>query len=72
MRDPRRIYPCCQKLAEIWSKYPDLRLVQFMEVTITAFQKERGIDAFYAEDAEFLDFLYDKWVIKGDKDYEVN
>lgn len=61
MRNPKRIYPSCMKLAEIWSKYPDLRLIQLIESAISAFQRERGFDAFYAEDQEFLDFLYD-WI----------
>lgn len=30
MRDPNRIPEFCNKLAEIWMKYPDLRFGQFM------------------------------------------
>ena len=31
MRDPNRIPIICKALEEAWSKYPDLRLGQFLE-----------------------------------------
>lgn len=34
MRDPKRIYPLCMKLAEYWSKVPDWRLTQLISNVI--------------------------------------
>ena len=59
MRDISRIEPCCAKLAEIWHQYPDLRLMQLISLGANEFTYERGYDAFYAEDQEFLDFFFD-------------
>ena len=59
MRDISRIESCCAKLAEIWRQYPDLRLTQLMLLGTSEFMREKGYDAFYAEDQEFLDFFFD-------------
>lgn len=48
MRDPKRIYPVTQALAQLWSKYPDLRFFQ-----VCAWISENE-DWFYKEDSLVL------------------
>ena len=59
MRDPKRIKPYCDTLATIWGIVPDWRLGQFMVNALRAYQIERGNDPFYAEDEDFIMYLYD-------------
>lgn len=59
MRDSNRIYTCSNRLVEIWQKVPDWRLSQMMINALAMYQNRHGIDAFYMEDEEFLDFLED-------------
>ena len=51
MRDPKRIWPTLNKIAEIWQMHPDLRLGQLL-IGIT--QKS---DLFYLEDDELMENL---------------
>ena len=55
MRDPKRIPEFCNKLAEIWSKYPDFRFGQFM---INVFSAVPG-DIWYCEDDKMIKFIED-------------
>lgn len=55
MRDPKRIPEFCNKLAEIWSKYPDFRFGQFMTNVFSA--APGGI--WYYEDDEMIKFIED-------------
>lgn len=56
MRNPERIKPYCDALASLWQIVPDWRLSQLMCNIILAWKQEKGYDAFYAEDEEFLAF----------------
>lgn len=55
MRDPKRIPEFCNKLAEIWSKYPDFRFGQFM---INVFSAVPG-GIWYCEDDKMIKFIED-------------
>lgn len=55
MRDPNRIPKFCNKLAEIWSKYPDFRFGQFI---MNAFD---NVDIWYAEDDKIIQHL-ENWM----------
>lgn len=57
MRDISRIYPLCNKLAEYWSKYPDLRFCQWMWNFFRWIEYEKRIDPFYIEDDIMLNYL---------------
>lgn len=57
MRDPNRIDKFCNELAKLWHKVPDWRTGQFMVNIMLAYQNKFGHDAFYAEDAEFMEFI---------------
>lgn len=59
MRDPNRIKPYCDILASIWQMVPDWRLGQLMMNAMLAYKTEKRADAFYAEDLDFLHFLYE-------------
>lgn len=59
MRDPNRIKPYCDTLASIWQMVPDWRLGQLMMNALLAYKAEKGTDAFYIEDLDFLYFLYE-------------
>ena len=54
MRDKDRIKPFCDKLAGLWSNYPDLRFGQFMWNTLRYLEQERK-NPFYMEDEEFME-----------------
>ena len=56
MRNPNRIKPYCDALATLWQIIPDWRLSQLMNNLMVAWRNEKGYDAFYAEDEEFLAF----------------
>ena len=67
MRDPKRIYPATQALADIWLNLPDWRLGQLM-YNFQAHMAKQGKDIFYMEDVEFIDALRsyaDSFVFKG-------
>lgn len=53
MRDPNRIDPLLRSIKEIWSKYPDLRLLQLL-TNVTYSEK---CDQFYVEDDRLLELL---------------
>lgn len=50
MRDPARIYPFLNKIAELWMTVPDWRFGQL----VSNFQKWEDNDLFYVEDDDFL------------------
>ena len=54
MRDINRIKPFCDELAELWSKYPDLRFGQLMSNVARYVQMEKRRDMFYFEEEELL------------------
>ena len=54
MRDPNRIAPFCTELAELWSKYPDLRFGQIMYNISKYIEMEHRKDVFYLEDEELM------------------
>ena len=57
MRDPKRIYDFCVRLAVAWeNNCPDMRFGQFI---VNAFG-ELGRDPFFKEDGEMIEFL-EKW-----------
>ena len=56
MRDPKRIYPTTQAVAEIWMNLPDWRFGQLMYNFKTAMERE-GRDIFYMEEDEFVQRL---------------
>lgn len=53
MRDPKRIYPATQALAEIWMNLPDWRFGQLMNNFKASMERE-GRDIFYMEEDEFI------------------
>lgn len=57
MRDPNRIKPFCDELAELWSNWPDLRFGQIMYNIAKYVQFEYGKDIFYMEEDELMDVL---------------
>ena len=59
MKKYERIKPYCDALASMWLIVPDWRLSQLMWNVMLAWKKEKGHDAFYAEDEEFLNFMFD-------------
>lgn len=55
MRDPKRIYAFCNKLAEYWSEVPDWR---FGQLICNVWGKELiGIDPFFTEDDRMLEMF---------------
>lgn len=50
MRDPARIYPFLNKIAELWTTVPDWRFGQL----VSNLQKWEDNDLFYVEDDDFL------------------
>ena len=59
MRDPNRIDYYCDELAELWHKVPDWRMSQLMVNAMLAYHNKFCHDAFYTEDADFMNFLKD-------------
>ena len=53
MRDIERIDVICDKLKEMWKKFPDWRFTQM----IVNFMSYVGSDCFYMEDEEFIEKL---------------
>ena len=54
MRDPNRIKPFCDELAELWSNWPDLRFGQIMYNISKYVEMEHRKDVFYLEDEELM------------------
>lgn len=42
MRDPYRIYCCCNELCKLWARVPDMRLGQLLENAGVTFYTEDG------------------------------
>ena len=59
MRNSNRIKPYCDTLAAIWSMVPDWRLSQLMKNALNEWVNQHGTDPFYAEDEEFIYFLFE-------------
>ena len=54
MRNPKRIKPFCDELAELWSNWPDLRFGQIMYNILKYIEFEHRKDGFYIEDDELI------------------
>lgn len=54
MRNPNRIKPFCDELAELWSNWPDLRFGQIMYNISKYIEMEHRKDVFYLEDDELM------------------
>ncbi len=59
MRDPERIGPMLERIKEIWTKFPDLRLLQLLYNVL-----ERDTMAYYFEDDELFKRLEEKYNVK--------
>lgn len=57
MRDPNRIKPFCDELAELWSNWPDLRFGQIMSNIARYVQMEHRKDMFFMEEEELMKVL---------------
>ena len=57
MRDPNRIEPTLKVIAEVWKKYPDLRLGQI--IVIAASKAVPNGDPFMMEDDKLIEVLRD-------------
>ena len=57
MRNPDRIKPFCDELAELWVKYPDLRFGQLMSNIARNVQIEHRKDMFFMEEEELMDAI---------------
>jgi len=57
MRDPERIKPFCDELAELWSNWPDLRFGQIMSNIARYTQMEYRKDMFYMEEDELMKII---------------
>lgn len=57
MRDVNRIKPFCDELAELWSKYPDLRFGQIMWNMSKYIHNEYDKDMFYMEEDELMEII---------------
>lgn len=56
-RDINRIYPFCNRLAALWSQYPDLRFGQLMNNVAVYADANYNKDIFYIEEAELLQLI---------------
>lgn len=54
MRDPNRINPCCDQLANLWKQVPDWRLGQLL---LNLFSQMSEAEIFYSEDYMLLSKL---------------
>lgn len=55
MRDPKRIYQVCNKLAEYWGEVPDWRFGQLLCNMLG--EELNGKDLFFIEDDKFMEML---------------
>lgn len=53
MRDPKRMTEVLQTLHDLWSQYPDWRLMQL----ICNMQRAVGHDMFYVEEDKLIDIM---------------
>jgi hypothetical protein len=60
MRDINRINPFCDELAELWSKYPDLRFGQIMSNIARYTQMEHRKDMFFMEEEELMEVIRER------------
>lgn len=58
MRNPERIQPILDKIAELWKEHPDFRLGQL--IMVIGMTKEHNPKLFYMEDEEFLRLLEER------------
>lgn len=56
-RDMNRIYPFCNRLAALWSQYPDLRFGQLMHNVAVYADANYDKDIFYIEEDELLQLI---------------
>lgn len=56
-RDINRIYPFCNRLAALWSQYPDLRFGQLMHNVVVYAKANYDKDIFYIEEDELLQLI---------------
>ena len=54
MRDPKRIYGICRRLAQAWKCFPDMRLMQIISAVEQMYKAENRV-MFYAEDDEAIE-----------------
>jgi hypothetical protein len=55
MRDPNRIKPFCDKLAEFWSQMPDIRFGQLMSNVLGEVYYNTKRDIFFIEDYKMME-----------------
>ncbi len=63
MRDPKRIYEFCNKLAAHWSKVPDWRFGQLL-ANVLGQEMPEGRDIFFPEEDEmmgYFDHFFKEW-----------
>lgn len=54
MRDPARIHPFCDRLAELWEKVPDWRFGQLVSNLLGDIEAKTKKSVFYMEDEELF------------------
>jgi uncharacterized protein YihD (DUF1040 family) len=52
MRDPKRINPILSDIERIWTKTPDLRLCQILNILAKTYGDYKQTDLFYFEDSD--------------------
>lgn len=57
MRDPKRIYDFCNRLAACWSKVPDWRFGQLIANVLGQYVADTGRDIFFPEDKEIIEYI---------------
>lgn len=66
MRDPNRIEPMMNELADIWKKhFPDLRFCQWMMNEMEQYPTQ---DCFYVEDEQFMQYIRNKYYVVKTED----
>lgn len=59
MRNPNRIKPFCDRLAEVWGRVPDWRFGQFICNLFSQITTDTNRDVFFIEDPEMEKFIRD-------------
>ena len=54
MRDPKRIHPFCDRLAEMWGKVPDWRFGQLISNLLGDIEAKTKKSVLYMEDEELF------------------